>query len=505
MGICNSTKDKITIKDTFSETPKTKRTLVENEKDIVVDNDLIVKSKNGSPFDDYVEKAELGEGSYGKVYKVMHKTNGLIRAMKLINKDPKNNQNEQEILNEIEILKRIDHPNIVKIFEFYNTKKAYYIVTEFCEGGELFEEITENAPFSEYIAAKFMYQIFTAVNYCHKNNIMHRDLKPENILIEKKNGKSEIIKIIDFGTAKISGNKEKEKTVIGSAYYIAPEVLTGNYNYMCDLWSCGVIMFILLTGEPPFKGENDDDDDLTFEKIKIGKYDMSKVNHVSIEGKDLIVKLLQKNPDKRLKASSALQHGWFKKNDIRSEFSENDVKKIMESLENIRNYNPEQKLQQVVIAYLVHNIPNLQSIKDAYRIFLTYDENLDGKITKDEMLKVFKNNLKIESQAAREVDSIFNKLDNDGNGYIEYEEFVRASINKNILTTEENLKFAFNFFDKDGSGEITIDELKSVFCIGKDSAVSEALLMKIIEKIDVDGNKEISFEEFKIMMKKIIN
>ena len=482
---------------------KRQKQMIDKEQDIKVDNDLIVNKIDGIPSENYDIKKKLGEGSYGVVWKVEHKQTGLPRAMKKIIKNTSTRRdNEKDILNEIDILKKMDHPNIVKIFEFYNTPEGFYLITEFCSGGELFQEIVDNSPFSEHVAANIMYQIFSAINYCHQMNIIHRDLKPENILIEKKELNNYSIKIIDFGTAKIYEKNKSEKKVIGSSYYIAPEVLTENYNEKCDLWSCGVILYILLSGKAPFSGKTDS---IILEKIKIGKYnmDIKQFENISLEVKDLIQKLLEKNPKKRLTASNAIKHPWFKKLNIKSEVIENDIVKIQESLLNIKKYNPLLKLQQVVIAYLVHNIPQLQTIRDAYKIFLTYDENLDGKITKEEMLKVFEKILLIKNPK-QEVEEVFKKLDNDNNGYIEYEEFVRASINKDIFVKDEILQFAFNFFDKDGSGEITIVELKNVFCLGKDKDISEKVFSNILDNIDSDGNKEISFKEFKTMMEKII-
>lgn len=502
-AICTSSNNNSNNDDKTNELRRQKQIVV-NEKDIRVDNDLIVNKVDGIPSENYDIKKKLGEGSYGVVWRVEHKQTGLPRAMKKIIKNQKSRKEaERDILNEIDILKRMDHPNIVKIFEFYNTNEGYYLITEYCGGGELYNEIVSKAPFAENIAANIMYQIFSAVNYCHNINIIHRDLKPENILIEKKDSKRYEIKIIDFGTAKIYEKNKSERKVIGSSYYIAPEVLTENYNQMCDLWSCGVIMYILLSSKPPFPGKTDS---IILEKIKIGKYNMQikEFETISSEAKDLITLLLQKNPGKRLTAAKALEHNWFKIFNIKSEVTETNVDKIMISLDNIKKYNPSLKLQQVVIAYLVHNIPQLQSIKDAYKIFLTYDENLDGKITKKEMLKVFKNLLNISFKADEEVEAIFKKLDNDNNGFIEYEEFVRASINKDIFVKEEILQFAFKFFDKDGNGEITIDELKAVFCIGKDREISENVLISILDKIDTDGNREISYQEFRTMMEKII-
>jgi len=261
-------------------------------------------------------------------------------------------------------------------------------------------------------------------------------------------------------------------------------------------------MYILLSGKPPF---SDKSDTMILEKIKIGKYNMNikEFNEVSKESKDLIVKLLEKNPKKRYSADDALRHNWFKLLNIKSDIVENDIEKIKKSFENIKKYNPTLKLQQVVIAFLVHNIPQLNTMKDAYKVFLTYDEDSDGKITKQEMTNVFEKVLKIKN-CQSEIDTIFKKLDNDNNGFIEYEEFVRASIDKEIFVTDEILRFAFSFFDKDSSGQITFDELKDIFCKGNEREVSEKVLMKIIDEIDKDGNKEICFKEFKDMMQKII-
>ncbi len=478
--------------------------IVQDEKDIRIDTNIIVSKIDGLPSENYKIKKILGEGSFGVVWEVEHKSTGLTRAMKKILKNPKSkSEDEKSILNEIDLLKRMDHPNIVKIFEFYITKEGYYFITEFCSGGELFEEINDKGAFPENFAASIMFQIFSAVNYCHNINIIHRDLKPENILFEKKKENRFDIKIIDFGTAKIFEHNKQENIIIGSSYYIAPEVLKKKYNQKCDLWSCGVILYVLLTGIAPFSG---DSDAIILEKIRIGKYDMQlkELESVSSEVKDLLEKLLEKNPIERYNAIQALEHPWFKKLNIKSDIVETNIGNIKESIANIKKYNPELKLQHVVMAYLIHNIPQLQSIKDTYKIFLTYDENLDGRITKNEMLKVFKNLLGMDSKAEEEVETIFNKMDNDKNGYIEYQEFIIASIDKSIFLKEENLKFAFKFFDKDGSGNITIDELKKVFCTSNEK-ILDKVFSDIVDKIDSDGNKEISYVEFKQMMQTVIH
>jgi calcium-dependent protein kinase len=183
--------------------------------------------------------------------------------MKKINKIKENEVDDMEIKNEIDILKKLDHPNTAKILEFYSTPKAYYIVTDYCSCGELYNQIKHE--YNENQLAVLFYQVFSALTYLHTNNIVHRDLKLENILIseiekDKKTGKKYFwIKIIDFGTAKIFEKNKKEKAIVGSSYYIAPEVLQKAYNEKCDTWSAGVILYMLIVGRAPFDGADDEE------------------------------------------------------------------------------------------------------------------------------------------------------------------------------------------------------------------------------------------------------
>jgi calcium-dependent protein kinase len=161
----------------------------------------------------------------------------------------------------------MDHPNIIKLFEIFEDKKYYYIITEFLTGGELFEKITDEefySDFTEKDAANLMEQVFTGINYCHSKSIVHRDLKPENVLLENNvsstdlGGKTKFkVKIIDFGTSQQFDKGTKMTERYGTPYYIAPEVLKKSYSEKCDIWSLGVILYILLVGYPPFNGAED--------------------------------------------------------------------------------------------------------------------------------------------------------------------------------------------------------------------------------------------------------
>ena len=279
-------------------------------------NEIIVSQSKADPSLDYKKLNFLGEGSFAAVYRVQNRITDSIRAMKIINKSAScSAEDDKEIFNEINILRTLDHPNILKIFEFYSNKESYSIVTELCSGGELFQEIVDKGPFNENYSAYVMFQILSAINYCHNMKIVHRDLKPENILIvDRDKNNYPRVKICDFGTSKMFEKGAIQRKLVGSSYYIAPEVLKKHYDEKCDLWSCGVILYILLSGRPPFGGENDKE---IMERVSIGKYDLqsSPFNKLTEDCIDLLTKLLTRDPKQRISAQEALAHNWFKKNE----------------------------------------------------------------------------------------------------------------------------------------------------------------------------------------------
>ena len=191
---------------------------------------------------------------------------------------------------EINILRSLDHPNIVKIFEYFEDEKRYYIVQEHIQGGELFDEIIAKGKFNEKDAAVLMKQLLSCISYCHSHNIVHRDLKPENVLLEASK-EFDQIKVIDFGTAQVFRKGEHLKETIGTPYYIAPEVLNHNYGKECDIWSLGVMAYIILSGLPPFNGGTDAE---IMSSIKTGKFSFApKVwTGISQQAKDFIKSML---------------------------------------------------------------------------------------------------------------------------------------------------------------------------------------------------------------------
>jgi calcium-dependent protein kinase len=460
-----------------------------------IDYKTFIKGKSYSNLlKEYILFEHLGAGAFGLVQKVKHKSSGQIRAMKIIKKDSKySNKN----LKEIENLKLLNHPNILKLYEYYFDKKNIYIITEYCEGGELFDKIKEhNSSFSEKDAAKILKAVLQAVAYCHSMGVVHRDLKPENILLEGND--FEHIKLIDFGTSTIINKNKKFNEKLGTAYYIAPEVLSKNYDEKCDLWSVGVIMYILLTGEPPFNGKNDDE---IIHNVKTGSINFNSyiLKHVSAEGKDLLKKFLERNTKKRISAAKALEHPWIKKEAPNAILNENIGKKVFN---NLKSFSADEKLQEAVIAYIVNQLVSKDEVQELTKIFKDLDENNDGVLNRQEiesgLIKYYG-----EEKAKEEIDNLFKKIDADGNGTISYEEFIRASIDKRSILTDKNLMNAYKLFDKNGDGSIEAKEIKEV--LGKDiiGNADDKIWEEIIKEVDENGDGVISFEEFKKMMEKL--
>ena len=469
-------------------------------------NEIIVSQSKADPSLDYKKLNFLGEGSFAAVYRVQNRITDSIRAMKIINKSAScSPEDDKEIFNEINILRTLDHPNILKIFEFYSNKESYSIVTELCSGGELFQEIVDKGPFNENYSAYVMFQILSAINYCHNMKIVHRDLKPENILIvDRDKNNFPRIKICDFGTSKMFEKGAIQRKLVGSSYYIAPEVLKKHYDEKCDLWSCGVILYILLSGRPPFGGENDKE---IMERVALGKYDLqsSPFNKVSKSGIDLIQKLLIMDPKKRISAQDAFLHPWFKENKSKELFNQiKDESTLKKLINNLKAYRKDSIIQETALAYLVHNFPQMKDVVNACKLFNQIDVNGDGKINKAELLKGLQAKYKSDT-LEQDVEQIYKNIDMDNNGYIEYEEFVRAAVSKERFINENVLRFAFRYFDKDGSGEITFDEIEDVFKQSiTDKAKVHESLKQIISEVDSNGDGIISFNEFSDIMKKML-
>ena len=258
----------------------------------------------------YELSKELGSGHFAKVKLATRQSDGKKVAVKIIKKP--SGSKVKLLQTEVDILKKVKHPSCVECYDVFDSDDKLYLVMELCEGGELFDRIVDKGHFTEADAQRTCVKLFDAINYLHSIGIAHRDLKPENLLMTSKNADAEI-KITDFGLGKFfDAQSEVMKTPCGTPGYIAPEVLhMKGYGRECDVWSFGVIVYILLCGFPPFYA---DSDALLFEKIKKGEYEFLRPywDPISEDAKDLIRKMLIVDPKKRITCAEAMQHKWLK-------------------------------------------------------------------------------------------------------------------------------------------------------------------------------------------------
>ena len=543
----------------------------------------VIIAKKGNPFEDYEIITKLGEGTFGKVYKVRNKTNNAIRAMKQIGKYWLDDINDKEVMKEIEILKKLNHPYIIKLYEYYVTDDSIFLINELCEEGDLHGKMRKIGRFPEFIVKIIMLQIFKALMYLNEKRIIHGDLKLENILVEcyddsdsehqkeknkkydgfieaikhdmdllnqkinsfnslemknskdinninrrlnekhqreainsygttfrfraKPGGKSKSkniydlkefkisnygIKLIDFGCSKMfTRTKKNFSDIIGTLIYCSPEVIANNYNESCDIWSCGVLMYCLLSGNFPFRGE--DEEEIT-RKIISGKYefDIENFNGVSDEAKDLISKCLKYDINKRIKIHDALNHRFFDDLKESNKFTEEDKIKLY----NLKHLNKGSKFYQLVLTYLSYNFSDNKLLNELTKLYDKLDKNTDYKLTKGELYKAYK-----EAQipvTEEEVDKVVNSIDFDMNGTIEYEEFIRMCIPKEKLFTDENLENAFLLFDTEKKGIITPQEIADFIQSHKN--ISPEIKKKIKDEISNTADEIIELEDFKKLM-----
>eukprot|EP00397_Hematodinium_sp_SG-2012_P002780 GEMP01002788.1.p1 GENE.GEMP01002788.1~~GEMP01002788.1.p1 ORF type:complete len:602 (+),score=113.76 GEMP01002788.1:79-1806(+) len=519
---------------------------------------------------------KLGEGSYGSVCKATEiKGSGAVRAVKTISKAGVKNM--EKFMLEIHLMKLMDHPNIIKLFETFQDSRNIYLVMEVCEGGELFSRILDAGSFNERDAASIVKQILNATYYLHNNNIAHRDLKPENFLFTKK-GKplqESTLKIIDFGLscctpitlkltksdldivkfrsseyhhkkvvvflsnnakfehynrwqvhsvddtsldkfthsvyddfnknlAKLTTKHDKFSVVLrhsegtlttkaGTPYYVAPEVLNGKHDQQCDVWSAGVIMYILLCGYPPFYG---DTDAAILKRVTRGtyQYDPAEWDAVSKDAKNLIDMMLQVDPKERLTSKQALDHIWIAKQAPAAK----DVYLHGNFVQKLRAFRAVNKLKKVALFAIAQNI-NDKQVDEMRDVFKKLDEDGDGQLSFEEINKGLS---QAGIEVTDEVKELMKCIDSDNSGKIDYTEFIAATLSKKQFIREDMCSAAFRIFDANGDGKISKAELAEVLkSRGLLDEFGEQTIQGILQDVDQDGDGEISYDEFLIMMK----
>lgn len=454
---------------------------------------IFVSLKKGSISSTYKIGEVLGEGAFGKVCLVIHRTTGMNRAMKSIKKKSILKEEEERMFAEMNILRDLDHPNILKLYELYQDENNYYLITEYCNGGELFEKIKSINCLTEKMAADYMKQILSAVVYCHANSIVHRDLKPENLLLDSKKANAQI-KVIDFGTSrKFSTNKKMSKR-LGTPYYIAPEVLDQNYDEKCDVWSCGIILYILLCGYPPFGGSSESE---ILTKVKAGKFkfDDDDWSGVSNEAKNLIRKMLTYNPKERISALEALNDSWIQKNAPQNILN-------VKVLQNLSSFHAKNKLKQAILSFIATQVVTQQDKDDLQKAFKALDKDSDGKLTRDELIEGYLKLYNNRTLAEEEVDKIIVQVDHNMSGNIDFTEFITASLTKEKLLSKTRIEQAFKMFDLDGNGFISKSEIETIM---GGAEMDDETWKQIMEDCDTNKDGLISQNEFiDLLLKKFV-
>lgn len=301
-------------------------------------------SESGMRFDElYRLKGVLGTGAFSTVREGYHRSNAeLSYAVKCINRKKLSEEDEAALLDEVAILKEMKHIHIIRLYDFFDEPSTYYLVMERMRGGELFDRIVAKAYYNEKEARDTCKILLEAVWYMHDNHVAHRDLKPENLLLLSESDDS-AVKIADFGFAKKVHKPNSLKTQCGTPGYVAPEILEGTpYDERADMWSVGVILYILLGGYPPFIESTQRD---LFKKIRKGEYEFHEEywGTVTTEAKELISSLLTVDANNRLKADQALENGW-----IKGDAEKLAKKDLATNLDKLRNFNAKRKLRAAV-------------------------------------------------------------------------------------------------------------------------------------------------------------
>ena len=436
----------------------------------------------------------LGRGAFGVVRLVTHRSTGIPRAAKCISKSRLVSARDvEDVRREVQILHLLSpHSTIAGLVATYEDSAGVYMVIELCQGGELFDRIARKRNFSEADAARFFRRMAELVHHCHSCGVIHRDLKPENFLLTDTTDGSDL-KACDFGLSTYYKAGQVFGSLVGSAYYVAPEVLRRQYGPECDVWSLGVILYILLCGVPPFYGTTEKD---IFIGILRGiiNFDIEPWPRISDAAKDLISRILVLNPKKRCTVEDILNHPWLHKHGVAPT-------RPLGSLvgDRLRRFSGMTRLRKALVQAGARHLSH-ESIQGLRELFRSYDVNGDGVVTLDELKAGLEQSSggkalfgHLEDDIS--VEKLWKEADLDGSGAIDYEEWLAATVNLSLLEREDVLARLFQEMDKDGNGTLCSEEIAASLS-QMQPPLSEEEIHNAIAAADTNGDGVIDFREF---------
>ncbi|GAB2267006.1 Calcium-dependent protein kinase 14 [Dionaea muscipula] len=454
---------------------------------------VVLKDPTGHDIEQrYALGQELGRGEFGITYLCTDKSTGELFACKKISKSKlKTDVDVDDVRREVQIMMHLpEHPNLVSLKGTYEDDEAVHLVMELCEGGELFDRIVARGHYTERAAATTLRTIVEVVQMCHKHGVMHRDLKPENFLFANKK-ETAALKVIDFGLSVFFKPGQRFDEIVGSPYYMAPEVLKRNYGPEVDVWSAGVILYILLCGVPPFWAETEQGVAQAIIRSVV-QFKREPWPKVSDNAKDLVKKMLDPDPRRRLTAEEVLDHPWLQNIQKAPNVSLGEAVRAR-----LKQFSIMNKLKKRALRVMAENLSAEEAagIKERFEMM---DTGKRGKINMDDLRSGL---LKLGIKALQsDVQTVMEAGDVDGDGYLDYTEFTAVSIHIRKLENDEHIYKAFVFFDKNKSGYIEIEELRDALADDVDEN-SEEVINAIIQDVDTDKDGKISYEEFAAMMK----
>ncbi|KAL3932694.1 MAG: hypothetical protein SGPRY_000602 [Prymnesium sp.] len=395
----------------------------------------------------------IGEGGFGSVHLCTNRASGKTRAIKAMRLN--NELDKEDYQNEVKIMEKIKrHRNICHILDHGMDRRFGYLVMQSCSGGELFDRIA-NKNMTEQDAAIAVQDIIAALRYIHGKRIVHRDLKPENVLYKDKEPGSPL-KLIDFGLAIHLAPKAFESEVCGTTSYMAPEVLNGRYQTECDLWSLGVMVFFMLSGKLPFSGRNDAEKEA---KILSGQLSFSNPSweKISPDGKDFVRSLLVADPHRRMSGKKAQNHPWITKSSVRSDTTINE-----DVIKTLKQHAQQTRFQRAM-RHKMATLLTSQELHQLRNMFESLDADGTGTVSIEELNRALRDATALDDEASKALSSLnLTNFDLDGDGEIDWREFVGGCVQDHHIYNEENIERLFNEIDADGSGSLSLKEITTV-------------------------------------------